>query len=460
MSGAGGGFAGTVQGSFFKAQPWIDLNSKPGFTKQALPAWSAWLLNALRLRHIFFSPNFVWLTIAAFMYLLMPYDLEAARAWNGGGWVAQRLIFNCTVTYLYYAFWDITLYGLKWSKRKFKDYNWPTKWVFAHDFWYASMGILIWTGMECVFMNLWATGKLPYIADADILASPGNVLRFVFWTAATPLWRGFHFYFAHRFIHVRGLYKYVHCLHHRNIDIEPLAGLCMHPIEHLYYFACIGPSLVCLMSPFHFLWNGVHLLLSPAASHSGWEDHWQTDQFHYLHHAKFECNYGSASMPLDRVFGTFCDQMGSSDVPLSPDAKKPGDDDKKAGSAPPTENRPSLRVTKIPEGFYVYMVYSVSLFVLLACAAAGLYGLDEYPRTVAATFSMSPVLVAFLMLKLTNDRLSIRWPFHKEAIVGAFGLHYVVGFVVSAMPVYCAAASLLGVTEAVPYCYLFGCPAP
>lgn len=35
----------------------------------------------------------------------------------------------------------------------------------------------------------------------------------------------------------------------------------------------------------------------------------QSDQFHYIHHAKFECNYGSASLPLDQWFGTFCDRM-------------------------------------------------------------------------------------------------------------------------------------------------------
>lgn len=33
---------------------------------------------------------------------------------------------------------------------------------------------------------------------------------------------------------------------------------------------------------------GVHLLISPAASHSGWEDHFQSDIFHYLHHRYFE----------------------------------------------------------------------------------------------------------------------------------------------------------------------------
>jgi len=85
--------------------------------------------------------------------------------------------------------------------------------------------------------------------------------------------------------------------------------LCMHPVEHLYYFSCIAPSLYLYMSPFIFAWNGWHLLLSPAASHSGWEDHMQSDQFHYLHHARFECNYGSASIPLDNMFGTFFDVL-------------------------------------------------------------------------------------------------------------------------------------------------------
>ena len=97
------------------------------------------------------------------------------------------------------------------------------------------------------------------------------------------------------------MYKYIHSLHHRNTDIEPFAGvaikkspslyiccsvtgLSMHPVEHLYYFSCLGPSFLVYTTPFAFMWNGVHLLISPAASHSGWEDHFQADQYHYLHH--------------------------------------------------------------------------------------------------------------------------------------------------------------------------------
>ena len=60
----------------------------------------------------------------------------------------------------------------------------------------------------------------------------------------------------------------------------------------------------------------------PAASHSGWEDHMQSDQYHYLHHRSrfrffksdkavrfFECNYGNSRTPFDKMFGTFRDKL-------------------------------------------------------------------------------------------------------------------------------------------------------
>ena len=57
-----------------------------------------------------------------------------------------------------------------------------------------------------------------------------------------------------------------------------------------YYLATVLPSIALTLSPFHFLWNGIHAVISPAAGHSGWEDHWQSDQHHYIHHATFESN--------------------------------------------------------------------------------------------------------------------------------------------------------------------------
>ena len=149
---------------------------------------------------------------------------------------------------------------------------------------YTLLGVMQFTVWEAIFLYCYATDRLPYISDAEAFSSPWNIAWFCLAAFWVPLYRNVHFYFAHRFLHIKAIYKYVHSLHHRNTDIEPFAGLSMHPVEHLYYYSCLGPSLILLASPFALLWNGVHLLLSPAASHSGWEDHFQSDQFHYLHH--------------------------------------------------------------------------------------------------------------------------------------------------------------------------------
>merc|ERR1719313_1512798 len=163
-------------------------------------------------------------------------------------------------------------------------------------------------------MGLWAAGIVPYSTNAEILSSPGLLALNILWILLIPIWRDLHFYIAHRFIHIRCIYKYVHSFHHRDLDPEPFSGLCMHPAEHLpYYSNAFLPSLVMNLSPLIFLWNFVHLVIAPGAGHSGWEDHWQADQYHYLHHAKFECNYGSPmSGFIDQYMGTFREKLGES----------------------------------------------------------------------------------------------------------------------------------------------------
>lgn len=117
----------------------------------------------------------------------------------------------------------------------------PTDQV-AHNLFWSLVGIVIWVGFENVFAFLWATGRLPYVTDAESFATPLGIASFVAALCLTPVWRDFHFYFAHRLLHFGPIYKQVHSLHHRNTDIEPFAGLCMHPIEHLYYYGECRPT--------------------------------------------------------------------------------------------------------------------------------------------------------------------------------------------------------------------------
>ena len=69
-------------------------------------------------------------------------------------------------------------------------------------------------------------------------------------------------------------------------SVEPFSGMSMHPVEHIYYLSCASLSLYVRASPFLVVWNLIHAVLAPAAGHSGYEDHWQSDQLHYLHHSK------------------------------------------------------------------------------------------------------------------------------------------------------------------------------
>jgi hypothetical protein len=46
------------------------------------------------------------------------------------------------------------------------------------------------------------------------------------------------------------------------------------------------------------------------------------------------------------------------------------------------------------------------------------------------------VFVALLLSVLSGDRMSMRWPFHEEKVVGAFGFFVVLAWLACILPVY------------------------
>jgi sterol desaturase/sphingolipid hydroxylase (fatty acid hydroxylase superfamily) len=299
----------------------------PGMSTLPKPTFWDWISGSPFV--LIYSPNTLWCVASLAFYFAFPYDLSPTGAaykspfsWD---FFIQRFPLWFCLTFGYTAFWHVSLYFWNWAKRPFiKDRPYNLEKVFHNMFWSIS-GIAIWTLFDNVFAFLWATGRLPYISDKTSFSTTEGFIKFALATMLVPVWRDAHFYFAHRLLHFKPLYMQVHSLHHRNTDIEPFSGLCMHPMEHLYYYACILPSLVFVCSPFAFVWNGAHLLLSPGASHSGYEDHFQADAFHYMHHRYFECNYaGFGASFLDVMMGTFTESMEAKDkdgAKLRADAK-------------------------------------------------------------------------------------------------------------------------------------------
>jgi len=301
---------------------------------------------------------------------------------------------------------------------------------------YSLLGVIQYTVWEGIVLHCYATGRLPYLNNQEVASSFWNSVFFCLSFFAVPLFRGLHFYFYHRFIHIRALYKHIHAVHHRNTDIEPFAGLSKHPIEHLYYFSCLGPSLILLGSPFLLLWNGIHLLLTPGAGHSGWEDALQSNQYHYLHHRFFECNYGDSGTPYDKIFGTFRDKLKESGTTYQGGSEKKVDEK----SARVHDTKASL--VGFPDvSFVIYLALNLIVWVLIWKAAVSKQP-NLNPHVLAVLASVGPVGLAQLMVSIQDPRRSILYPFQRDSF-GTVALHLILPFVLCIGPVYTLVDTLL-----------------
>jgi sterol desaturase/sphingolipid hydroxylase (fatty acid hydroxylase superfamily) len=383
---------GLQNGAYFGEPPaYVDKAKEPGRSLIPAATPTQWLMRSPFV--LVTSPNFVWASIALAMYYWFPYTMTVSSPLSIS-FFAERFPLWFSLVVGYDLFWHVALYVFSLAKRPFirdRPYNIDKV---AHNVFWTVSGIAIWTMFENLFAYLWSSGRLIYAPDS-------------FWSLslalmAVPVWRSVHFYFAHRFLHFGPLYQQVHSLHHRNTDVEPFSGLCMHPVEHLYYYACVAPSLFFVCSPFAFLWNGVHLLLSPGASHSGYEDHFQSDAFHYLHHRYFECNYaGTDAAFMDVAFGTFRGALADSD---------------EAGAR--EDAKSSLRIVPTRE-FIVYLGGSVAL----CCAGA----INMPPMLASALVGFGPVALAMAMSSPTQKGTQMN--------IWGIALHIIMGILFCSIPI-------------------------
>ncbi|WP_299615987.1 sterol desaturase family protein [uncultured Tateyamaria sp.] len=287
--------------------PVFDLPPKP---KAAL-AWiaGAWLKRTPPVNHLIFA-------VAA--YLLFWPSLDAIRSapWASA---AQMLAVNSGSVLVLAGALHIYLYvlagqemRLKFDVRpmeKSKRFTFGNQ-VWDNMFWSLASGVPIWTAWVVLYFVAAAHGLVPMLET--IGASP---IWFVLFFFVIRFWQSFHFYWIHRLIHIPWMFRNVHHLHHRNINVGPWSGLAMHPVEHVLYYSGILIHFVLPSHPIHVLFHLFALNLGAVFSHAGFDKILVKDaeaikagSFHHqLHHRYFECNYGSEEIPLDRWFGSFHD---------------------------------------------------------------------------------------------------------------------------------------------------------
>lgn len=181
--------------------------------------------------------------------------------------------------------------------------------VYDNIFWTLGSAMTVATVYQWVIWWAMANAYVPTVTFSE------NPIWCVVWMAFIPMWSGLHFYWTHRLSHHPRLYKYVHAVHHRNVNVGPWSGISNHWYENMLYFTTYFIHLVVASHPLHLLFHNMFQQVSPILSHSGFEKLIvreseavrSGDFFHQLHHRYFECNYGTSEIPFDKWFGTYHD---------------------------------------------------------------------------------------------------------------------------------------------------------
>jgi Delta7-sterol 5-desaturase len=167
--------------------------------------------------------------------------------------------------------------------------------------------------LSLIVAMLYASGSTKLTLDAASIGWP--------WIAATLvgllIFNDAWFYFWHRLLHHPKLFRYVHAVHHKSVDVNPFSSYSFHWFEGLILGAWVLP--VVLIVPIYIPLLGVlHTigLANNVMSHLGYEFlprgllrmpllRWMnTSTFHNLHHSAFRGNYGLMFRFWDRILGT------------------------------------------------------------------------------------------------------------------------------------------------------------
>lgn len=126
------------------------------------------------------------------------------------------------------------------------------------------------------------------------------------------------FYWEHRLMHMKQVFRFAHRIHHLSNQTTPLSGFSVHPLEGIFA-AAIPYTLILFLVPKHpaayliFVWADsavavlTHMGYEPFPR--GFSRHWLgrwigTSTAHQAHHRNSRCNYALYFLFWDRLMGT------------------------------------------------------------------------------------------------------------------------------------------------------------
>jgi len=162
-------------------------------------------------------------------------------------------------------------------------------------------------------MMMQQNGQIEIYNDISKYGIPYAIFAFLLIFFVGDAW----FYWAHRFLHHPKIYKYIHAVHHRSLDVNPFSSNSFHVLESLLLTLWIIPIL--LIFPIPTVALGINQGLGTfnnIKSHLGYELYPKffskifplnllvTGTNYNLHHTKYNGNYGLQLRLWDMFFGT------------------------------------------------------------------------------------------------------------------------------------------------------------
>ena len=126
-----------------------------------------------------------------------------------------------------------------------------------------------------------------------------------------------YFYWMHRLMHHKSLFKLFHLVHHKSTNPSPWAAYAFHPLEAIVEAGILVVFLFTLpMHQLNFFIFFIFMIIYNVYGHLGWElypkgfhktkiGRWiNTSIAHHQHHHYFKGNYGLYFLIWDRIMGT------------------------------------------------------------------------------------------------------------------------------------------------------------
>ena len=233
--------------------------------------------------------------------------------------VAIRFLTTFVLISLRYIFFAGVLYLIFyiWGKRKFFRFKiqqkFPENKNIVREISYSFLSLFI---FALVGSSLFILRKHGY-TKMYLQFSEHSVAYFIFSVFAFIVIHDTYFYWTHRLMHRKELYKYVHKVHHLSTNPTPWAAFAFHPLEAVVEVGIV--PLMMFLIPLHpyaiLIWvlyqTGMNVMghlgfeMFPAGFTTGKISKWHNTSVHHnMHHKLVRCNYGLYYNFWDRIMGT------------------------------------------------------------------------------------------------------------------------------------------------------------